>query len=199
MVRVHAHALDVALEAQEDRVGRNRLRQPDQERIAERRLVLEAVGVIAELHLREHVAVVGLALGHGAELDQLGGDDRQLLRRREDARLVRLGSHGGDLRRGRDAHDLRLGAGEPERDVGSRGGRREERHADQLEELHVVPVRHAVQPVDELVRHPGEGLDQRHARIGDVVVSPLGAALLDESLGLVDEVLEPTIVKIRNG
>ena len=90
------------------------------------------------------------------------------------------------------------GAGEPEGRVRAGGGRREERDADQLEELDVVPVRHAVEPIDELVGHPGERLDQGHAGIGHVVVRPFGAALLDEPLRLVDEVLEATIVEVRD-
>ena len=83
--------------------------------------------------------------------------------------------------------------------VGARRGRREERDADQLEELDVVAVRDAVEPVDQLVGHPGEQLDERHAGVGDVVVGPLGAALLDEPLGVVDEVLEPAVVEVGDG
>ena len=74
--------------------------------------------------------------------------------------------------------------------------RREERDADQLEELDVVPVGHAVEAVDELVGHPGEQLDERDAGVGDVVVGPLRAALLDEPLGVVDEVLEAAVVEV---
>ena len=71
--------------------------------------------------------------------------------------------------------------------------------ADQFEELHVVPVRHPVQPVDQLVDHPGVRLDERDARIGDVVVGPLRAAGLNESLGVVDEILEVPVVEIGGG
>ena len=88
---------------------------------------------------------------------------------------------------------------EPERDVGLGRGRREERDADQLEELDVDPVGHPVEPVEQLVGHPGEQLDQRHAGVGDVVVGPLRAALLDEPLGVVDEVLEAAVVEVRAG
>jgi len=61
-----------------------------------------------------------------------------------------------------------------------------------------VAFRDAVQPVENLVRHPGKGLDQRDARIGHVVISPFRAALLHEALGIVDQVLEATIVEIRD-
>ena len=81
--------------------------------------------------------------------------------------------------------------------TGGPGGRRRvEADADQLEELDVVAVGDAVEPVDDLVRHPREQLDQRHARVGHVVVGPLGHALLDEPLGLVDQVLEPAVVEV---
>ena len=53
-----------------------------------------------------------------------------------------------------------------------------------------MPVRHPVQPVDQLVDHLRERLDQRDARVGDVVVGPLRAALLHQALGVVDEILE---------
>jgi len=52
-----------------------------------------------------------------------------------------------------------------------------------------VPIGHAVEPVEELVGHVGERLDQRHARVGDVVVRPFRTALLDEPFGIVDQIL----------
>ena len=70
-------------------------------------------------------------------------------------------------------------------------------HADQLEELDVVAVGDPVEPVDQLVDHVGERLDERDAGIGHVVVGPLRAALLHDALGVVDEVLEAAVVEVR--
>jgi hypothetical protein len=69
-------------------------------------------------------------------------------------------------------------------------------HVDQLEKLDVQAVGDAVEPVHELVRHPGERLDERDPRVRDVVVRPFGTALLHHALGLVNEILEASIVEI---
>ena len=50
----------------------------------------------------------------------------------------------------------------------------------------------------ELVGHEGECLDERHARVGHVVIRPFGAPGGDEPLRVVDEVLEPAIVEVRH-
>ena len=55
--------------------------------------------------------------------------------------VIGLGPHRRHLGPGRDRDDVRLGRREPERDAGARGGRREQLHADQLEELDVAAVR----------------------------------------------------------
>ncbi len=91
---------------------------------------------------------------------------------------------------------LRQRAGEPERHSDARGGGREETHADQVEELDVDPLRHPVEPVEQLVGHVRERLDQRHARVVDVVIRPAGAALLHEALRVVDELLEAAVVEV---
>ena len=82
---------------------------------------------------------------------------------------------------------------------GARRRRRKQPHVDQLEELHVEAIGDPVQPVDELIGHPREGLDQRDARVGHVVVGPLGTALLHHPFRLVDEVLETAVVEIGDG
>ena len=60
-----------------------------------------------------------------------------------------------------------------------------------------MPVGYAVEPVQEQIGHPRERLDQGDARIGDVVIGPFRTALLDETLGVVDEVLERAVVEVR--
>ena len=81
----------------------------------------------------------------------------------------------------------------------ARRGGREEAHADQVEELDVDPLGHPVEPVEQLVGHVRERLDQRHARVVDVVIRPAGAALLHEALRVVDELLEAAVVEVGCG
>ncbi len=76
------------------------------------------------------------------------------------------------------------------------GGGGKQADADQLEELDVVAVGYPVEPVEELVGHVGERLDQGDAGVGDVVVRPLRAAPLDQPLGVVDQVLEAAVVQV---
>ena len=71
--------------------------------------------------------------------------------------------------------------------------------ADQVEELHVEPVGHPVEPVEHRVGEVGEGLEDGHAGIGHVVVGPLGTATHDQSFGVVDQVLEAAVVEAGCG
>src|SRR5256884_5998605 len=64
--------------------------------------------------------------------------------------------------------------------------------------IDVVALRNAVEPVENLVGHPGEGLDQGDPRVGHVVVGPFRALLMDDPLGVVDQVLEASIVEVRD-
>ena len=70
-------------------------------------------------------------------------------------------------------------------------------NAEQLQELDVVAVGNTVQPVDELIDHHRERLDQRDAGIGDVVVGPRRAALLHEPPSVVHQALKGPVVKVR--
>ncbi len=63
----------------------------------------------------------------------------------------------------------------------------------------MVLLRHPVEAVDDLVRHVRDGLDEGDAGVRDVVVGPLGAALLDVALGVVDELLEAPVVEVGGG
>jgi hypothetical protein len=74
-----------------------------------------------------------------------------------------------------------------------------ELHADEVQEPQVVPVRHPVQPVHQLVDHEGERLDQGDAGVRHVVVGPLRAPLLHQAFGVVDEVLEAAVVEVGGG
>ena len=47
--------------------------------------------------------------------------------------------------------------------------------ANQVEKHQHILVRHLVQPEDILLCHPGEQLDQRNARVADIVVRPIRA------------------------
>ena len=132
----------------------------------------------------------------GGEVLERAGNHRKVAQRREHDRFVGFSPYGRHLGAWPNVHGCGLGPGEPERDRGVCGGGRKEPHADQFEELDVVALGHAVEPVEHLVGHPGEGFDQGHARIGDIVIRPFGATLLDESLGVVNEVLEATVVQV---
>src|SRR5438067_9081313 len=92
----------------------------------------------------------------------------------------------------------RLRPGEPKGDAGTSRGGWKEPDADQVQELEVVALWDPIQPVEQLIRHPGEGLDQGYARIGNVVISPFRTLLLDQALGIIDQVLEATIVEVRD-
>src|SRR5437763_3964720 len=91
-----------------------------------------------------------------------------------------------------------LRPGEPEGDAGASRGGWKEPDADQVQELEVVALWDPIQSVEQLIRHPGERLDQGYARIGNVVISPFGTLLLDQALGVIDQVLEAAIVEVRD-
>src|SRR2546421_11530729 len=95
-------------------------------------------------------------------------------------------------------HRRRLRSGEPEGDAGASSGGWKEPDADQVQELEVVALGDPIQPVEQLIRHPGERLDQGYARIGNVVISPFRTLLLDQALGVIDQVLEAAIVEVRD-
>ena len=105
---------------------------------------------------------------------------------------ARRGNHGAG--RNEDVVVLRNGEGELHSRVC--GGRRSKRLAEEVEELDPVQLGNLVQPEDQLVDHVGEGFDQRDARVGHVVVGPLGSTLLKEAFRLVDEVLKGAVVQI---
>ena len=193
--RIHAHTLDRAGEAKAQRVGRGGVAETDEEEVARRGLILEGEEVAAVQRLGGPVGMLLPVRGRERRRHR-DGHDREVIEGREDDRLVGLGADGRGLGAARDAQRVRLRAGQPERDVAARGRRREQPDPDQLEELHVVAVGDAVDAVEELVGHPREELDQGHARVGHVVVRPLRAALLDQALGVVDEVLEAAIVQV---
>ena len=79
------------------------------------------------------------------------------------------------------------------------GARPVELDAEQLEQRDVELVRHAVEPVDRHLGHPGEQLDQRDAGVRDVVLRPLRAGAVDAQARLGDEVLEAPVVELDVG
>ncbi|CAB4733854.1 unannotated protein [freshwater metagenome] len=60
-----------------------------------------------------------------------------------------------------------------------------------------MEIRNPVEPVNELIGHVGERLDERYPRVRHVVIGPLRVAKLDETFRLIDEILESTVVEIR--
>jgi hypothetical protein len=156
---------------------------------------------------RDLVAEAELVVAAGRLLVTVSGEDvrqspwrhDEVLRRCEDQGLLLIGPRCGDLRAGGEDDVLLLRCGEPGGDLDACGGRGEEGDTQQVEERDVQLVRHAVEPVEQLVDHEGEGLDERDPGVGDVVVGPLRTALLDHPLGIVDEVLEAAVVQARDG
>ncbi len=196
VVGVHADALDVAGEFEPQNARGHRIAETDHERVVglghrreagRARAAVESLGAVGER----------LAVGHGPDPGHRARHDVKVGRCREDDGLLRLGPDRGNLGTGGDPHGLRKRRRQPERLVGPRRRGWKEADADQLEEFHVQPVRNAVQAVEQLVGHPCERFDERDARVGHVVVGPLGALLRDQPLRVVDEVLEPAIVEVR--
>ena len=175
-------------------------RQPDQQRVADHRGGAEKPGtrrdrsVIGGVDRR--VDWLGLGRRRGRTSHGMIASSRVVLNTTGSAMSVRGVATWVSLR---TSTGLRLRRGQPERHVPARGGGRAELDPDQLEELDVVQVRDPVEPVDQLVDHLGNGLDQRHAGVGDVVVGPGRAALLDQPLGVVDEILEVPVVEVGCG
>ncbi len=196
--RIDADTVDLAIDTDRDRVPRCWLVETDVERVAGRRQLGERGKAPTDLHLVgpvTHALDLGLLRHHVGEF---GRQDGQLRQRREHHRLVHLTAKGRRTRPGGD-HERRRGRRrQPERDVHAGGSRGEQPDADQFEELPVQPIRHPVQPIQQLVGHERKCLDQRDARIGDVVIGPGRAAIHHYPLGVVDQVLEPTIVEIRH-
>ncbi len=203
ILRVHARAarlrgVDVHLEHQ----PRDRLLEAEVERVPDgrRRPERQLVGALR----------AGLAVGHADVLDlvaalhDVGGrphrGDDEVVVDLEDDRLLVGRARGRDLGRAAgDLDGLLRRAGEPEADVGARGGRAVEADAEQLEQGDVELVRHPVEPVDGHLRHPGEQLDERDAGVGDVVLGPLGTGAVDLEPRLGDEVLEAAVVELDLG
>jgi len=193
---IDADAIDIALEAQRHGARGYGLREADQENVIRLGHLVEAVERGACFQRLGVVADLFFSAERGGKPGKRAGDDRQVADCGEDDRLVGLGSHGGGLGSRPNMDGPRLGAGEPEGDRGSCCGWGKKADPDQLEEFDVVLLRNSVKPVQHLVGHPGEGLDQCDARVRHVVIGPLRAALLHEALGIVDEVLESPIVEV---
>ena len=180
----------------------------------ERLLEAEVEGVAGHGRGGERRLVAAARAGDaGADRDLAGGavvlDHVRLWAQRRDRevggglehdRLVAGRADGADLGVPcGDRHGLDRRRGQAEAQVGGGRSGRGERDPEQLEQGDVHLVRHPVQPVDEHVGHPGEELDQGDARIGDVVLGPLGAGPGDAGAGLVDEVLEAAVVQVDLG
>ena len=192
---VDADPPEGAVETQDDRARGDRLVQADEQRVADGRRGREAVEAVAVAELPGVVDGIDADTRRGRG-GQRAREDAQVLEGREHHRVLDVGAVGRDPGLGPHEDRLRPGRGQPERDLAARRRRRAELHAEELEELDVVPLGHAVEPVHELVDHLGEGLDERDAGVGHVVVGPLRATSLDEPLGLVDEVLEAAVVQV---
>ena len=184
---IDANPADGALHAQNDRAGRNGIGQPDEQRFPGSGALREARYL---LPVFQRAGLVGnVSAGRlGCDAVQLAGQDAQVADGAEDDRFFDIRARSSDLRLRAHQDGSRLRRRQPEGDGAGRRGGREQVDAEQIQELDVVLVRHPVQPVDQLIDHLRERLDQRHPGVGDVMVSPFRAALLDQALGVVDQV-----------
>ena len=105
------------------------------------------------------------------------------------------GLGGGDLCPSGDEHGRFLRRRKPKCDGNLGRDRAIQRDAQHVQKLDVVPARHLVHAVEHHVRHPREQLNQRHAGVAHVVVSPLFAILRDAFFGLVDNILKTAVVE----
>ena len=119
----------------------------------------------------------------------------RLLIGREYNRAFRLGLGAGDFRAARDRDRLILRRGQPERDRRPRGDRRFELDAQHLQEFDVVQIRNLIDTIKQDIDHPGKELDERHARIADIVVGPIFAIIGNSLFRLIHQILEATIVE----
>ncbi len=199
LARVHTDAVHPAVQVQGDRAVRQRGGQAEQHGVTGVGRLGEAQQVL--VLLGEVMRPVGhrLALVLHQQMAQRAGHHRQFALGREDDRLLALGAQRGDLRADRHPHRLLLRSRQPERDVGAGRRRREQGDPDEVQERQVVLLRDPVEPVDDLVGHVGDRLDEGDAGVGDVVVRPLRGALLDVALGVVDELLEAAVVEVGGG
>ena len=182
--------------------ARERVLEADVQRVADRRRRAERqlVGALGPRLVVGEPDVLDLAAALQHVGGRLGHRDREVLLDLEDDRLVARGARRADLGRAAGDQQRLLGRlDEPEADVGGGGARAVELDAEQLEQRDVELVRHAVEPVDRHLRHPREQLDERDARVGDVVLGPLGARAVDAQARLRDEVLEAAVVELDVG
>ena len=128
--------------------------------------------------------------------EELGLGDVQVVIGHEHHRLAAGFGGGGHLGADGDGDRLGLRGGEPEGEPGSGRLGREQLEAHEVEELRVEAIGHLVEAEQEHVGHPGEQLDESNPGIGEVVVGPLRAVAGDETFGFVDDVLEPSVVKV---
>ena len=122
--------------------------------------------------------------------------DHECVRNLEDDRVVRCCAQRPDLRApGRYLDGLVGRGGKPEADLrpGCRGP--VQLDSEQLQERDVQLVGHAIEAVDEHVRHPCEQLDQGDPRIRDVVLGPLRTAERNPHARLRDDLLEAAVVQ----
>ena len=189
------HAADVDVHA--DQVAGEAAREAEVQRVAGAQRREARHHRAAQAQALAVVLVPAAAAGQARAQRRL--DEVQLLVGHEDDLLLALSAFGAHLGTRGDADRFRRRCGEREQQVGAgrRGG--EQLDADQFQELHVQPVGYLVDPVQDHLGHPGEQLDERHARIGDVVVCPLWTVPGDPALRLVDDVLEAPVVKVGCG
>ncbi|SCE08018.1 hypothetical protein GA0115246_110455 [Streptomyces sp. SolWspMP-sol7th] len=198
MAGVDADAVDAAVEFERDDAVGDGGGEAEEHRVAGARGLGEAEDVLLLGEVGGAVAEGG-ALALRDEVAERAGHDGEVPFGREDDGLLALGALRRDLGALGQADGLLLRRGEPEGDVGARGGGREEGDADEVEEGQVVLLGDAIEPVDDLVGHVGHGLHEGHAGVRDVVVGPLRGALLDVALGVVHELLEAAVVEVGRG
>ena len=196
---INAHTLNGALQAQAYRAARHRIGEADDEGVVRLRDRSEGDEPPAALQLLGPVDTSVRTGSLGRDRSDRARHEVEVVDRREDDGFLGFRTNRRGLRVCGDALRQIGRRGEPEREWCPRRCGREQPDIDELQELHVEAVRDPVEPVQQLIGHPRERLDERDARVGDVVVGPLGTALLHHPFRLVHEVLETAVVEIGDG
>ena len=62
-----------------------------------------------------------------------------------------------------------------------------------------MEIGNLIQPINNVVGHPGEQLDEGHARIADIVISPFFDVVRDAFFSAIHNILEMAVIEFGGG